>query len=115
MFGFGFFPIFLPGTSTHCAVTSSALPLTYQTLHLYVRVFAQSTADLLVQAHHQRCATPSCTTVLTMQWYSRVGDAWLVGVGKRASHGFRCLWLVSRHGSVDRLKIFYALFPYIEY
>ena len=25
----------------------------------------------------------------------RVGDAWLVGVGKRAPHGFRCPCLVS--------------------
>ena len=28
--------IFLPDTSTHCAVTFPALPLTYETLHLYV-------------------------------------------------------------------------------
>ena len=34
----------------------------------------------------------------------RVGDAWLVGVGKRAPHGFRCPCLVSSHGSLDRLK-----------
>ena len=33
----------------------------------------------------------------------RKGDAWLVGVGKRAPHEFRCLWLVSPHGSLDRL------------
>ena len=39
----------------------------------------------------------------------------LVGAGKRAPHGFRCLWLVSPHGSLDRLKCFYALFPYMEY
>ena len=39
-----------------------------------------------------------CTVVL------RVWDAWLVGVGKRAPHGLRCLWLVSPHGSLDRLK-----------
>ena len=39
----------------------------------------------------------------------RVGDAWLVGVGKRAPHGFRCLWLVSPHGSLDGLKA-YSLF-----
>ena len=38
----------------------------------------------------------------------------MVGVGKRAPHGFRCLWLVSPHGSLNRLKA-YALFPYIEY
>ena len=46
----------------------------------------------------------------------RVGDAWLVGVGKRAPHGLRCLWLVSPHCSLDRLKAS-ALFPYlfIEY
>ena len=35
----------------------------------------------------------------------RVGDAWLVGVGKRAPHGFRCPCLVSPHGSLDRLYI----------
>ena len=40
----------------------------------------------------------------------RVGDAWLVSVGKRAPHGFWCLWLVSPHGSLDRLKA-YTLFP----
>ena len=40
----------------------------------------------------------------------RVGAAWLVGVGKRAPHGSRCLWLVSPHGSLGRLKT-YALFP----
>ena len=34
----------------------------------------------------------------------RVGDAWLVGVGKRAPHGFRCPCLVSPHGSLDRLN-----------
>ena len=33
----------------------------------------------------------------------RVGDAWLVGVGKRAPHGLRCPCLVSPHGSLDRL------------
>ena len=31
-----FLRIFLPGTSTQCAVTSAALPLTYETLPLYV-------------------------------------------------------------------------------
>ena len=41
----------------------------------------------------------------------RVGDASLVGVGKRAPHGFRCLWLVSPHGSLDRLKTFRHYFP----
>ena len=40
----------------------------------------------------------------------RVGDAWLVGVGKRAPHGFRCPCLVSPHGSLDRLEA-YTLFP----
>ena len=39
----------------------------------------------------------------------RVGDAWLVGVGKRAPHRFQCLWLVSPHGSLDRLKSLYIL------
>ena len=43
----------------------------------------------------------------------RVGDAWLVGVGRRAPYGFQCLWLVSSHGSLDRLNA-YALFPSIE-
>ena len=33
----------------------------------------------------------------------RVGDAWLVGVGKRAPHGFRCPCLVSPHFSLDSL------------
>ena len=34
-----------------------------------------------------------------------VGDAWLVGVGKRAPHGLRCICFVSpHHGSLDRLK-----------
>ena len=28
----------------------------------------------------------------------RMGDAWLVGVGKRAPHGFWCPCLVSPHG-----------------
>ena len=37
-------------------------------------------------------------------------DAWLVGVGKRAPHGFRCPCLVSPHGSLDRLKA-YTFFP----
>ena len=41
----------------------------------------------------------------------RVGDAWLVGVGKRAPHGVRCPCLVSPHGSLDRLKSLVALFP----
>ena len=41
----------------------------------------------------------------------RVGDAWLIGVGKRAPHGFRCLWLVSPHGSRDKLKAFMHYFP----
>ena len=34
----------------------------------------------------------------------RVGDAWLVGVGTRAPHGFQCPCLVSPHGWLDRLK-----------
>ena len=34
----------------------------------------------------------------------RVGDAWLVGVGKRAPHGFQCPCLVSPHGSPDRFR-----------
>ena len=40
----------------------------------------------------------------------RVGGAWLTGVGKGAPRGFRCLWLVSAHGSLDRLNSLYALF-----
>ena len=39
----------------------------------------------------------------------RVGNAWLVGVGKRAPHGFRCPCLVSPHGSLDRLKSLYII------
>ena len=39
----------------------------------------------------------------------RVGDAWLVGVGKRASLGFRCPCLVSPRGSLDRLKSLYII------
>ena len=39
----------------------------------------------------------------------RVGDAWLVGVGKRAPHGFRCPCLASPHGSLDRLKSLYII------
>ena len=39
----------------------------------------------------------------------RVGDAWLVGVGKRAPHGFRCPCLVFPHGSLDRLKSSYVI------
>ena len=39
----------------------------------------------------------------------RVGDAWLVGAGKRAPHGFRCPCLVSPHGSLDRLKSLYII------
>ena len=42
----------------------------------------------------------------------RVGDAWLVGVGKRAPHGFRCPCLVSPRGSLDSLNSLFALFPY---
>ena len=34
----------------------------------------------------------------------RVRDASLGGVEKRAPHGFRCLWLVSPHGALNRLK-----------
>ena len=39
----------------------------------------------------------------------RVGNAWLVGVGKRAPHGFRCPCVVSPHGSLDRLKSLYII------
>ena len=39
------------------------------------------------------------------------GYAWLVGVGKRAPHGFRCLRLASPHGSLAKLKLSSALFP----
>ena len=39
----------------------------------------------------------------------RVGDAWLVGVGKRAPHGFRRPCLVSPHGSLDTLKSLYGV------
>ena len=40
----------------------------------------------------------------------RVGYAWLVGVGKRAPHGFQCPCLVSPHGSLDRLNSLFAFF-----
>ena len=33
----------------------------------------------------------------------------LVGVGKRAPHGFQCPCLVSPHGSLDRLKSLYII------
>ena len=39
----------------------------------------------------------------------RVGGAWLVDVGKRAPHGFRCPCLVSPQGSLDRLKNSYII------
>ena len=39
----------------------------------------------------------------------RVGGAWLVGVGKRAPHGFRSPCLVSPHGSLDRLESIYII------
>ena len=42
---------------------------------------------------------------------------WLVGVGKRAPHGFRCLLLVFPRGSLDRLKrvcITYSLYIELE-
>ena len=52
-------------------------------------------------------------TVLLYVAVLLVGDPWLVGVGKRATHGFRCLWLVSpHHVSLSRLEA-YALFSYI--
>ena len=44
----------------------------------------------------------------------RVGDAWLVGVGKRAPHEFRCPCLVSPHGSLDRLNRLLHYFLYIK-
>ena len=45
-------------------------------------------------------AASACVVVL------RVGDAGVVGIGKRAPHGFRCPCLVSPHGSLDRLKAY---------
>ena len=48
-----------------------------------------------------------CSCVMLL----RVGDAWLVGVGNLALHGFRCLWLISPHGSLHRLKIYALLVP----
>ena len=32
------------------------------------------------------------------------GGCVVVGFGKRAPHGFRSLWLVPHHGSLDRVK-----------
>ena len=37
----------------------------------------------------------------------RVGDAWLVGVGKRAPHGLRCLYSALHGLSLARLKAYY--------
>ena len=42
----------------------------------------------------------------------RVGDAWLVGVGKHAPHGFRCLYQLSI-GTLARLNA-RTLVLYIE-
>ena len=57
---------------------------------------------------------PCVLSVFDWFWFGvmvlRVGDAWFVGVGKRAPYEFRCLWLVSPHGSLERLKA-YTLFP----
>ena len=44
----------------------------------------------------------------------RVGDAWLIGVGKRAPHGFRCPCLFSPLGSLDRLRSLYIIYLYIK-
>ena len=46
----------------------------------------------------------------------RVGDAWLVGVGKRAPHGLRCLWwsLVMAGCGYYRLIPYHSLFPSIR-
>ena len=40
----------------------------------------------------------------------RVGDAWLVGVEKRAPHGFRCPFVVSPHGSLETLRSLNIIF-----
>ena len=58
----------------------------------------------------RRSRKPKVDTVLPMTpnvIVLRVGDAWLVGVGKGAPHGFRCLWLVSPHDSLAKLKAYF--------
>ena len=50
----------------------------------------------------EKNSTWELTTIVVL----RLGDAWLVGVGKRAPHWFRCPCLISPHGSLDRLKHF---------
>ena len=45
----------------------------------------------------------------------RVGNAWLVSVGKRAPHGFRFPCFVSPHASLDRLTSLFTSFPYKGY
>ena len=64
----------------------------------------RSVRKMWVRLYHTVACTCMCLHVVVF----RVGDARSVGVGKLAPHGFRCPWLVSPHGSLDRLKA-YAL------
>ena len=72
MFGFWFLGIFLPGTSTQCAVTFLALHLTYETLHLYVcshrvrLIYSYNPTTAVLDAY-------SCTTVLALSASSSAG------------------------------------------
>ena len=85
--------------------------LTFADLYSYLFYVGTFIVTLLILYYSPCLSILVCFHVVVL----RVGDAWLVGVGKRAPHGFRCLWLVSPHGSLDRLKNFHALFACIEY
>ena len=68
----------------------------------------KSTGEEVVQAQdrHVHCLTTPNVMVL------RVGDACLVGVGKCAPHGLRCLCLVPPHGSLDGLESSFVISLY---
>ena len=65
----------------------------------------KSTGEKVTQPKVDTFTAPTTPIVEVL----RVGDAWVVGVGKRAPHGFRCPCLVSPYGSLDRLKSIYII------
>ena len=67
--------------------------------------WGENTGEKVTQPKVDTFTAPTTPIVVVL----RVGDAWLVGVGKRAPHGLRCPCLASPHGSLDRFASLYII------
>ena len=71
--------------------------------HSSVFIRSMQVCECAVALHQEQNPTTPMVVVV------RVGDAWLVGVGKRAPHAFRWPGLVSPHGSLGTLEGLYII------